>query len=211
MPDANHLGELAELYALGDLSDVERMRAERHLRACAECARRVGEAEAAMLRLIQSEAPPAQGAPERRLVLPGRMPSRSWIAAVAAAFLAGLIPWGVTLMRDQSTAADTRTAREATAAMLAGHFAHAPFRAAAAGAPSGKVIYALRGGWIYAIVTPGPDALDVTVVRAGARVPVGRIAAGETARSAFVRIAGRVDAVELLERGRTVAVARLAR
>ena len=211
MPDANHLGELAELYALGDLSETERARAQRHLRDCAECTQRVGEAEAAVLQLIRSEAPPAQTPVLRKLALPVRTASRSWFAAIAAAFLAGLIPWGVTLVRDQSAGADARTARRATAALLAGHFAHAPFRATAAGAPAGKVIYALRGGWIYAIVAPGPNALDVAVVRDGARVATARIGASEAARSAFVPVAGRIDAVELLDGGRAVAIARIAR
>ena len=40
-----HIGELAELYALGSLETGERAAVERHIRTCVECADRIRSAE----------------------------------------------------------------------------------------------------------------------------------------------------------------------
>jgi anti-sigma-K factor RskA len=45
---SGHIGDLAELYALGSLDEQERVTVERHVRACVECANRVREAEETM-------------------------------------------------------------------------------------------------------------------------------------------------------------------
>ena len=56
MRDVEHVNEDAELYVLGALGDLESARVERHVRVCEECAARVGEASATILRLIESDA-----------------------------------------------------------------------------------------------------------------------------------------------------------
>lgn len=202
MQGVDHVGDDAELYALGALDETDAARVERHARECAACARRVGEAEATVLQLI----PPARVAPHGRAPrFETRGPRVGWIAAVAAAFLIGLLPWGLGRLHPANPSAQAETA------MLAGHFAHAPFVARAPGAPRGKAIYALHGGWIYVIVTPGSDALAVALVRGGSRRVVASLAPSSQTRSAFVPTAGRVDAVELLEGGRPVATASIAR
>lgn len=204
MPGIDHIGEDAELYALGALDETAAARVERHARECAQCARRVGEAEETLLRLI----PAAGDAPSRRAPrFEPRGQRAGWGAAVAAALLVGLLPWG--LERLHST--QPSVAGEAETAMLAGHFGHAPFVALAPGAPRGKLIYALRGGWIYALVAPGRDALEVAVIRAGTRHVVASISPDAGTRSAFVRLSRRADAVELLERGRPIASAAIAK
>src|SRR5579864_7164998 len=88
-----HLGEDAELYALGTLGEVERGRVERHVLTCDECAARVGEAEAVVLALIQPERANAPALPSRAPAFAGRP---RWIGAVAAAVVAGLFAWGLT-------------------------------------------------------------------------------------------------------------------
>ncbi len=42
---SRHIGELAELFALGSLDDTERATVERHVRACLQCADRIRDAE----------------------------------------------------------------------------------------------------------------------------------------------------------------------
>ncbi|HKU82028.1 MAG TPA: hypothetical protein VJP76_07645, partial [Candidatus Tumulicola sp.] len=96
---------------------------------------------------------------------------------------------------------------QAETAMLDGHFAHAPFVARTSGAPRGKVIYALRGGWLYVLATPGRSQLDVALKTAGTARVVASMAPSSLARSVFVRTAGRVESVDLLEHGRAVATA----
>ena len=52
MREIEHVNEDAELYALGTLGALDAARIERHVRTCDECARRVAQAEATVLRLI---------------------------------------------------------------------------------------------------------------------------------------------------------------
>lgn len=204
----DHVGEDAELYALGQLDDVADARLTKHVRTCEPCARRVGAAEDAVLRLIEAGDVPV----EHPLKLDRRMrfePSRAtawWPAAVVAALLIGLLPWGVERMqRSVPVVAE----QQAASAMLAGHFNHAPLRAVRPDAPSAKVIYPREGGWLYVLVAPGKTALDVSVVAGGARRTVASLAPGDRTRTAFVRCPGRANEVELLENGAPVASARL--
>jgi hypothetical protein len=197
----DHVGELAELYALGELSEAEGARVNRHAGQCPGCAKRIGDAESTVLRLIEGvavgERPPAR-APSVHFAAPAR--TWAWVAAVAAAFLIGLLPWGVQMVRDRgSSGGATQLAMNA---MLTGHFIHSPFMPLAAGAPAGKVIYAREGGWFYVIVGASSTPLDVAVVSAGKRSRVASIGAGSTTRAAFFRTSVRVESVQLL-RGQT--------
>ncbi len=217
MRDLEHLGEDAELYALGGLDDLDRSRVERHVRTCDTCARRLGEAESTILRLIEDGA--ALDSPTRAGTTSARSTARTfiarppaWIVAVAAAFVLGLLPWGALLIRDRGASDSVRPGSipaPALAAMLTSHFAHVPFERRAPHAPAGKAIYARGGGWLYVIVAPGRTALGVAIVVDGRRRTVASIAPGSRTRSAFIARAGRVERVDLLERGAPVASARL--
>ena len=50
----DHIGENAELYALGELDELEAARVERHARTCAACSSRLGDAEATVLQLVEA-------------------------------------------------------------------------------------------------------------------------------------------------------------
>jgi hypothetical protein len=215
---ADHIGELAELYALGDLSVAERERVDRHARECLQCAQRLGEAEATLLQLIERDAassviPSGVEGPLR----PSRFGSvgHSWatFAAIAAAFLIGLLPWGMqTLLRPSTPLGVTRTDdanRQAMSAMLAGHFVHAPLLPLSADAPAGKVIYAREGGWIYVIVAAGAVPLDIDVVSAGTRTRVASLEASAQTRAAFIRTPGAIQSVELLQGSAAIAQAKI--
>jgi hypothetical protein len=203
---ADHVGELAELYALGDLSVAERERVDRHARECAQCAQRLGEAEATVLRLIERDAAAeASVTPLRRV----RYGSSNWaaVAAIAAAFLLGLLPWGVQTLRERGSTSEAN--QLAMSAMLAGHFLHAPLVPLAANAPAGKVIYAREGGWIYVIVAAGSAPLDVETMSNGTRTRVATLAASTQTRAAFVRTSAAIQSVELLQEGTPIAQARI--
>jgi len=208
MPD-DHIGESADLYALGHLDDRETARIERHARDCDLCAARLGEAEAAVLLLIESGGVPAArpASLDRRMRF-ARPPSATaaWIGAVAAAFAIGLLPWSIVMTHRPPEAPSQQAAIDA---MLAGHFAHAPLAGLRPGAPSAKVIYAREGGWIYVLVAPGSAPLDVATVSGGTTTTARSLPASAQTRSAFVRTAGRADAVVLLDQGTPVARARL--
>jgi anti-sigma factor RsiW len=206
----DHVGENAELYALGELDELEAARVEHHARTCDECTRRLGEAEATVLQLIESgNVPTARPAPLDRRVrfAPPASRTPAWIAAVAAAFVIGLLPWGV--MMTQRPVAST-SSQPAIDAMLAGHFAHAPLVALRPGVPAAKVIYPRESGWIYILVGAGQDSFDVATVVKGNRTIVASLAPSGVTRAVFVNVPGRVDAVELLQSGTPVAGARIA-
>lgn len=204
----DHVGEDAELYALGQLDDVANARLTKHVRTCETCARRVGAAEDAVLRLIEAGNVPAELPLEldRRMRFERSRTTAWWPAAVVAALLIGLLPWGVERMqRSVPVVAD----QQAATAMLAGHFNHAALRALGPDAPSAKVVYPREGGWLYVLAGPGKTALDVAVVAGTARQTVASLAPGDRTRTVFVRYPGRVNDVELLENGLPVASARL--
>ncbi len=203
----DHIGENAELYALGQLGELESSRVERHARTCDACARRLGDAEAAVLHLIESgdlAAPPAEL--DRRVRFAGRPPI-GWIAAVAAAFVLGLLPWSVATFRHAH--GGTANQQLAMNAMLAGHFLHAPAASLVPGAPQAKVIYPREGGWLYVLVGPAGQPVDVVAVIGSEHRTVASIPPGTQTRSAFVPIAAQVSTVQLLEDGTPVASARI--
>ena len=150
-----HIGDDAELYALGVLGDAERIALDAHLAQCGECRRRVGEAEETLLEMdrhVALQDPPADLAERLRA---GRRPRAvssgfSWYA-LAAAFLIGLLPstWFVTSTMQTKRSESLHSA--ALLAMVRSHFAHAQFTAAPGG-PDAKVIFARNGSWLYIIV-----------------------------------------------------------
>jgi hypothetical protein len=204
----DHIGESAELYALGELDELEAARVERHARACTVCATRLGEAEATVLQLVEAGgvAATVPEALDRRVRFGTPASStRAWLAAVAAAFVLGLLPWGWTMTQPRSNDA----AQPAIDAMLAGHFVHAPLLPLQAGAPPAKVIYAREGGWIYVLVGAGSSSLDIATVSGGRIAVVAALAPSKATRASFVKIAERVDAVELLQNGKPISAAQI--
>jgi hypothetical protein len=204
-----HVGDLAELYALGELGDLDRARVERHAAGCDDCVRRLGEAEATVLRLIESEAMPVRRPAnlDRRIRFAAR-PLRlaPWIAAVAAAFVIGLLPWGLSSLRDRG-APPPGEQQVAMNAMLHGHFLHTQFVASAPGAPAAKAIYARDGSWLYVLVAPGPDPLQIAVGTGAVQTIAATLPASSQVRSAYLERPGPAKVVRLLDRGNVVASA----
>lgn len=200
MFEANaHIGEDAELYALGELDSDLRERLERHVRVCGECAHRVGEAESTVLRLIEAQAIPAGALRPFRVRDPQAW---RWAAAIAAAFVLGLLPWLGSALRPAAPPASQEVAMNA---MLHSHFQHTQFVNDAPGAPPAKVIFGRTGGWIYVLAGPGDAPLSVVTVAGGARTTVATLAPAKQTRAAFVPISTRIDEVDLLDGTRRLA------
>lgn len=206
-----HVEENAELYALGALGELEQARVERHARGCDVCAKRLGEAEATVLRLIEGEESRGESAELDRRIRFTRPQNQApaWIAALAAAFVIGLLPWVVTSLRERDAIDSAHQQQLAMRAMLAGHFVHAPFVARVPGAPAAKVVYAREGGWLYVIVAPGSDPLDVVVVSGATLTKVASLPAARAVRSAFINQPARVEQIELRDKGVPVAAAHI--
>jgi len=181
MSAPQHIDDLAELYALGMLSDAERDALDGHIAACEPCAKRVGDAEAVVASLvIEAEPPRSLDARVRRAVA-----SRPAVARlgplIAAAFILGLLPslWLLHAVQVRSAFDDDR--RAAIVAMLHSHFTHAQFVSIAPDAPRAKVIFARGGAWCY-VVAQTRKAYRVQAQTAGRATDLGTLrVSGDTA------------------------------
>jgi len=165
-----HLDEDADAYALGALDELGMARVDAMAASCDDCARRVGEAETTVARLVVPADAPVRSVPRVRT---------AWLA-IAAAFLIGLLPSAYLLSRSH----DAQTTQSvALDALVHSHFLHAPFVALAPDAPQAKAIYARDGSWLY-VVSDAPRALTV-VAEPGDRV-LGTLAPSGSAAALYV-------------------------
>ena len=140
-----HIGESAELYALGTLGSEQRAEVDAHVLECDVCAARLGEAERTVAAMeLASAGPP-------RTVRAWRVPA----ALTAAAFVLGLIPSAWFWSAQERARAYDADREAALAAMVSSHFLHAQFQPLVAGAPKAKLIYARKGRWVYAMAQTG--------------------------------------------------------
>lgn len=151
MNASQHIDELAELYALGSLDELDRARVDAHVRTCEECAAQLGEAEAALVTFIEPRSPDARLDRRVRATFVARSPWRWTAPLAAAAFVAGLIP-SMLLWNAVSRGGAFETEQtQAIQAMVNSHFAHAPFVPLSADAPKAKMIYSRSAGWRYIV------------------------------------------------------------
>jgi anti-sigma factor RsiW len=197
----DHVGESAELYALGLLDAAEIRAVDEHTRECEACAKRVGEAEETVLDLERTARPvPAPASLDRRMHFTRRgLDVRVWLA-VAAALALGFSIGVAGLFRPAPPAREA-----ATVAMVESHFNHAQF---AGTGPPAKVIYARDRSWIYVIVAAG-ERYDVYAVRGGQARLVGSTQSNGATSEAFIAQPGALDAVELRSGSTVVETARV--
>jgi hypothetical protein len=185
-----HVGESAELYAAGALDAREQAEVEAHVAECADCLRRLGEAEETVLALervdvAESTRPVARVLPSRTRSVPAW-----WIAAAAAAaFIIGFL-------------APHAAPRPGVAmvALIHSHFSHAQF---AGTGPAAKVIYAHDRSWYYVLVA-GTFRYEVYGLRAGRAVDLGTTTPQGPTSELFARVAANFDRLELRENGTTI-------
>lgn len=191
-----HLGEDAELYALGDLEEDERARIEDHAAACADCAARLGEAEAVVAELALSYATARPG----RRSAPGL--SRGLATAAALALAIGVTL--ASLLQSARLQADLRSNDAILATIATSHFNHVQFAPAAAGAPAAKLLNARHGEWLFAILDAPDGDVHVVVLRGGTSTDLGAMRVQGRTATLFVRAPGKVDRVELRRDGTLV-------
>lgn len=186
----NHIGESAELYAIGALDPAERAAVDAHITHCTECLRRVGEAEETVLALeransIEETTPGVR--PARRFA----RRSVAWVLplAAAAAFILGLLFPRPAPQNDS-----------AMLAMIRSHFSHAQF---AGSGPDAKVLYARDRSWYYVIVV-GSRRYGVYGVRDGRSARLGVTQSRGKTSELFVRSSTRYDRLELRDSGTTI-------
>lgn len=188
MQAEDHIGEAAELYAIGALDAAEHAAVDAHIAHCTECMRRVGEAEETVLALERANF--VEGtAPGVRAPQPFSRRSVTWILplAAAAAFILGVLFPRPAAQNDV-----------ATLAMIGSHFSHAQF---AGSGPAAKVLYARDRSWYYVIVV-GNQRYGVYGVRDGTSVRLGATEPRGKTSELFARASARYDRIELRD-GRT--------
>jgi hypothetical protein len=215
----DHLGEGAELLALGALEPEEARAIERHVSECADCAARLAEAQltaASLSTVLPAARPSAEldarvGAALRGLSKPRglRRGLASRRLAVAAAFI--LICGGAAFEAMRGVA--ELVERDTIVATLArSHFDHAAMTPLAGISLTAKVIYGKPPAtWLYIVVDePERDLRAVARTSEGA-VDLGLLAATRKTASLFTDPHASVTSVELHRAGITVASARLTR
>ena len=222
-----HLGELAELYALGALEPQERAQVEVHIANCANCARALGAAEVTVAALDEAFVP--QLDPPDRLgariaasaqavvsLAPGRVVSRraalawpSFYATAAALLLAAGIGSGA-LVEHSAEVRQVAHDSAVLATIASAHFNHVSLSERVPSAPVSKVLYARDGAWFYLVIdSPTCDCRVVARSAAGQRDLGEPEVRGRTA-TLFVRDFPRPTSLELVDAsGRVIAGATL--
>ena len=212
---SNHVGDLAELYALGSLSSQEVTEVLGHAAQCEECRQRVRDAEIAVTEMIESdgelEQPPA--ALRRRVSAIGwRRPTNrySW-GAIAAALILWIVPASLLYSQNRSQVNVISEQSTALHALVHSQFLHAQFVSSATDAPAAKVIYAKTGGWFYVIVDAAPDGLQIGTVTAAGTQVLGTPTPVAHSSAFFYQSGNGIHELVLMRAGKVIAHAPMAR
>jgi anti-sigma factor RsiW len=209
-----HIGESAELYALGALEPAERDAIDAHVATCSSCLRALGDAERTVAALVDEfvepvDPPASLGARiaasaravapapvARARVIPFPQARAAWLAAaivVAAGSAGGALV---------EHAADVRAAasQSAVLATLANsHFLHVSLSARRADAPVSKAIYARDGAWVYVIVDRASCACRVVARTTAGPIDLGAPETRGTTATLFTRAIARPTSVALVD------------
>jgi anti-sigma factor RsiW len=213
MREFEHVGDFADLYALGALDDAEREAADRHIAACAQCAELVAESEGLVTALAAAQAqhaPPAQL--ERRMrAIVARPPARwrSLAPAIAATLILGLLPSAYFYRQNQAMHA----AMVADAAAM-NRVALMPHRSVAftemSNGSAARVMYAPDGSWYVVLVQGASRALSVAWMHDGQRTMLGTAVPHGDVAMLYLPKSHRMDQLALMDGERIVAEAQLA-
>jgi hypothetical protein len=221
-----HLGELAELYAIGVLEPGERMEVEKHVAECAACARALGAAESTVAALDDAFVPPVE--PPERLgsriaasaatvvpLVPRReVPRAAWrvpaFSAAAAALLLGGGIGGGALVEHSADVRQAARDSAVLATIATSHFNHVTFTARTAGVPVSKVLYARDGAWFYVVIAGSSCDCRVVARSAAGERDFGKADVRGDVATLFARTSTRPAALELVDAtGHTVSAATL--
>jgi hypothetical protein len=204
----DHLGDSVETYAFGLLEPHERFRADAHLRGCAACAARVGEAEAVVAALTEATVEPRCAPAALRSRIPvadafGRRSARlqpwrrvnAWIAAAAAV----LVLASASLDAQNHALETSATADGALlGALVDSHFSHAQFTGPDGRPIAAKVLFERHGRWYAIVATNLATSARVEVVRGAVVSEVDRrfVASGSAVTLTLPQL-GRIDELRL--------------
>ncbi len=180
---SEHIGDLAERYALGDLDASEMAALEAHIATCDPCLRLIGEAEETVLALERGYTVAVVPTPlDRPLQLPVRrnIPFAAFAGAAAAGLVIGIL---ATILAFSSRPNDSQ---HALVAMVNSHFNHAQFAPVGGAHPApAKVIYARDKRWLFIIAT-GTERYSVYAVDAQGATRLGELQPEGTSSTLYV-------------------------
>ncbi len=227
---SDHLGELAELYALGVLEPPERAPIEAHVAGCSACARTLGEAQATVAALDEVFVPqlepperlgsriaasaqavvpfvprPVSGTPSRRPVRPA-----TGFLATAAALLIAVGTGGGVLVERSAESRQAASDSAVLATIANSHFNHVSFSPRDPAAPISKALYARDGAWFYVVVDSATCDCRVIAHSPAGRRDLGKPDVRGTTATLFVRDFPRPASLDLVDASdRVIAGARL--
>lgn len=212
----DHVDELAELYALGTLDEIERARVEQHVEVCEDCALRLDEASIVVADLAQAGAaaspPPAL---EHRLLQsaglhgrphPRHLPHWQVVGAIAAVFALAFIPAWVAV--DRTTFARNDDNR-ALAQLASAPFDRATFMAPGNRPMNAKVLYGPSGDWYYVVVMHPKPNMHVAYVHGRQMEMLGTVAMHGESGTLYIPVKHKMEELALLDGGTVVADAHL--
>jgi hypothetical protein len=210
----SHFGERAALYALGTLDDAESAALEAHLRVCAACAKLVGEAERDVdtIASLQTRrrAPNELNKRIERLLEPAPARRLAWpsFAAVAAAFLIGVLPSAY--LWERNRAMQEAVLAQSAAMDRLGASAHrtASFRPSS-GALAANVMYPRDGSWYVIVVRGAAHALQVAWMHDGQQTMLGNAVPHGRFAMLYLPKSHRMEQLALMDGPRIVAEAQL--
>ncbi len=214
----DHIEELAELYAVGSLDELESARVERHAQECAACAARLHEAETTVATLAQAQALPVHEPPASlrarldRSIDRSRHGALTWhpfAVAIAAAIVLAFIPTFVAV--DRSTALLAMRQDERALARLASagtQINHAQFMSGKQ-PMNAKVLYGPHGDWYYVVVMHPRPGMQVAYVHGGRMEMLGSVEMHGESGTLYLPVNHKMDELALLEGSTVVADAHL--
>jgi hypothetical protein len=212
----DHVDELAELYVVGSLDDLDRQRVERHVATCSHCAMRLIEAENAVAEIAMGEPlyEPSHllGQRLRASVVPARAVRHWWTAGIAfaAALAIAFIPTWVAVDRTRVATQAMRQDERALARIAAApSFNRAAFVSPRSGTMDAKVLYGPRGDWYYVVVMHPKPGMQVAYVHNGRMEMLGTVAMHGESGTLYLPVNHKMDELALLEGNTIVADAHL--
>lgn len=204
-----HIDELAELYAVGALDDLERARVEHHVRECAPCTDRVRDAveTVEMIETLQPEYEPPASLKARikasaGAAKPPLQGARRFAPAlaVAAILVAAVIPWpwrfGANMQQDQVALA--RIAGSATVD-------RAQFSSVTNEQVRAEVLYNPDAHWYYVVVRSPQPGMQIGCIQNGRTVVLGTVVAHGESGSLYLPNVNPTSELIILEKSAPVA------
>jgi hypothetical protein len=215
-----HVEELAELYALGALDDIESARVRRHAAACTECAARLSDAEETVAAMAEDRAVPLHAVPPaltRRVQssvgrASGSSPLSKYRAFVAVAAAAVVLTFVPTWFALHGAAPAPMRQDEAALARIAAagtQVNHAQFMVTRSKAMDAKVLYGPRGDWYYIVVMHPRAGMQIAYVHGGHMDVLGTVSAHGDSGTLYLPVNHKMDELAILEGDRVLADAHL--